>query len=168
MTSVASDGSILISIGAGILLSLIIIAVNGRTGDVNVAQSSTKPDNAAFQTDTAVAKVELTPEEKQKVKRKLLKVQNLLGISENDIDKVIESPNDIDIDGLSWIKILEWLIFIALIVAGGYFLNLSTNGEFGHILLGLFPREIETLNLREYFERGRGHDAISSAIKTEL
>ena len=53
----------------------------------------------------------------------------------------------------NWFKILDGFVIISLIAVFCYFFNHSTNGDFGRVLAGLFPREFKALGLKEYLEK---------------
>ena len=53
----------------------------------------------------------------------------------------------------NWVKILDTCIFLVMIAVFCYFVQLSTQGNFGRVLAGIFPREFETLGLKQYMER---------------
>ena len=53
----------------------------------------------------------------------------------------------------NWVKILDTCIFLIMIAVFCYFVQLSTQGNFGRVLAGIFPREFETLGLKTYMER---------------
>lgn len=53
----------------------------------------------------------------------------------------------------NWFKILDGFVMITLIAVFCYFFNHSTNGDFGRVLSGLFPREFKALGLKEYLEK---------------
>ena len=53
----------------------------------------------------------------------------------------------------NWVKILDTCIFLVMVAVFFYFVQLSTQGNFGRVLAGIFPREFETLGLKQYMER---------------
>jgi hypothetical protein len=63
-----------------------------------------------------------------------------------EFDMLLEEP-------VNWYKIVDAIVLFVLVAVLIYFLQLSTQGNFGRVLCGLFPREFETLGLREYLER---------------
>jgi len=89
-------------------------------------------------------------------------LQKKFGISEDDIKKAIKQTrnelnnktNSINIDeSISIWKMIDWIIYIILIFGFCYFFNVSTKGDFGRVLAGMFPREFETLGLKKYLEK---------------
>ena len=54
---------------------------------------------------------------------------------------------------VNWFKILDGFVIFILIAVFCYSFNFSTNGDFGRVLVGLFPREFKALGLKEYLER---------------
>jgi hypothetical protein len=47
---------------------------------------------------------------------------------------------------------IDWFIYLTLFCAFCYFFNVSTNGDFGRVVAGIFPREFETLGLKKFLE----------------
>ena len=88
-------------------------------------------------------------------------LQKKFGVSEADIKNAIKQTrkdlndkNSFNMDeSISIWKIVDWIVYIILIVAACYFFNVSTKGDFGRVLAGMFPREFETLGLKKYIER---------------
>ena len=58
----------------------------------------------------------------------------------------------------NWFKILDGFVIVSLIAVFCYFFNHSTNGDFGRILAGLFPREFKALGLKDYLEKVSSND----------
>lgn len=89
-------------------------------------------------------------------------LQKKFGVSEDDIKKAIkQTRNELnDKKGFSnmdesisiW-KMIDWFVYIVLIFGACYFFNVSTKGDFGRVLAGMFPREFETLGLKKYLEK---------------
>ena len=44
------------------------------------------------------------------------------------------------------------LVFFILVLVLLYSINLSTHGDFGRLIAGIFPREVETLGLKRYLQ----------------
>jgi len=53
----------------------------------------------------------------------------------------------------NWVKVLDTAIFLVMIAVFCYFVQLSSKGNFGRMLAGIFPREFQTLGLKQYMER---------------
>ena len=104
--------------------------------------------------------------------KKTRKLQRVLGMNEGDIREATRksqlsessyssdwqlrrdrnTSSDLE-EPWNWFKILDGFVIFILLAIFCYFFNLSTNGDFGRILVGLFPKEFEALGLKEYFER---------------
>lgn len=120
--------------------------------------------------------------------QKTRKLQKVLGMDQNDIrDAVRNRPEalssshnestsnnnytsyrdrtkeqyEID-EPVNWFKILDGFVIIILLAICCYFFNHSTNGDFGRILVGLFPKEFKALGLKEYFEKLSPNDPRSA------
>ena len=70
-------------------------------------------------------------------------IQQSQGI-EADLATSMEGP------AISWIRMLDIAVLIALISIGAYWLNLKTNGDAGRVVMNMFPREMKTLGLDKY------------------
>ena len=100
------------------------------------------------------------------------KLQRVLGMEEQDIRQAtkilspcgsshgskesIESVKNTDLQDdqpVNWFKVLDGLIIFVLFAMFCYFFNFSTNGDFGRVIVALFPREFEALGLKERLER---------------
>ena len=101
------------------------------------------------------------------------KLQRVLGMDEQDIRQATKSlplcrsghllkEDNIPAEGISpeeekqqinWFKVLDGFIIFVLFAMFCYFFNFSTNGDFGRVIVGLFPREFEVLGLKERLER---------------
>jgi len=67
--------------------------------------------------------------------------------------------------GASIVKLVEWGIFIFIVCAGIFALNEYTQGDFGRVVAGLFPREVAALGLKDFLEKGKakgGDDLVSA------
>ena len=101
------------------------------------------------------------------------KLQRVLGMDEQDIRQATKSiplcgsghwpkednrpaesvsPEE-EKQHLNWFKVLDGFIIFVLFAMFCYFFNFSTNGDFGRVIVGLFPREFEVLGLKERLER---------------
>ena len=100
------------------------------------------------------------------------KLQRVLGMDEQDIRHATKtlpihgsdlSPKVENISvkkvraeeeqNVNWFKVLDGFIIFVLLAMFCYFFNFSTNGDFGRVIVGLFPREFEALGLKERLER---------------
>ena len=96
------------------------------------------------------------------------KLQKVLGMDEQDIrqatttlplcrtgnwpvegNKSVDNTSPEEEEHVNWFKILDGFIIFVLFATFCYFFNFSTNGDFGRVLVGLFPREFEALGLKE-------------------
>jgi hypothetical protein len=110
---------------------------------------------------------------------KTRKLQKVLGMNEHEVREAVRSlpyysvPQAIDDDNkrsdndndikegdfirenqpVNWIKVLDGFVYLILFAIFCYFFNYSTNGDFGRVMCGLFPREFSALGLKSYLER---------------
>jgi len=102
----------------------------------------------------------LSEDNEEKLIKKTAFLQKKFGIGEDDIKRAIKdtrkdllNKNHNLEDSLSIWKMVDWFIYLALFCGFCYFFNVSTNGDFGRVIAGLFPREIETLGLKKVLEQ---------------
>ena len=102
----------------------------------------------------------LSEDNEEKLIKKTAFLQKKFGIGEDDIKRAIKdtrkdllNKNHNLEDSLSIWKMVDWFIYLALFCGFCYFFNVSTNGDFGRVVAGLFPREIETLGLKKVLEQ---------------
>ena len=55
------------------------------------------------------------------------------------------------------VRIIEKLMLVACVVGGIWSLNVMTQGDVGRMIVGIFPKEMELLGLKEYFEQWSKH-----------
>jgi hypothetical protein len=85
--------------------------------------------------------------------KKTTKLRKVLGIDEEVVRKAVRKTKDEARTGVSpgdnnhIVRITDWAVFLTLIFAGLYFINLSTNGQVYRVFHGLFPAEFDTLKL---------------------
>ena len=87
-------------------------------------------------------------------------LQKFLGLSEDDVRKAVRKTKDSATSDAnnsdnftSWIKMLDWAVFLFAIVFIVFLINQQTNGDFARILAGIFPREFEALGLKARIEK---------------
>ena len=105
--------------------------------------------------------------------KKTRKLQRVLGMNEGDVREATRKYSQLSASSSSsdwrlrrdgdtstvpdepwnWFKVLDGFVMFILLAIFCYFFNVSTNGDFARILVGLFPKEFEALGLKEYFER---------------
>jgi hypothetical protein len=56
-------------------------------------------------------------------------------------------------EGFNIFKVIDKILLIMAIIGLFYYLNKATNGDFMRAVVGIFPKEAETLGVKEYFER---------------
>lgn len=97
-----------------------------------------------------------------KVLKSTLRLRKVLGMSEEQIREAVQLTNTEIAEGkipqsfhdeISWFKIFDILMFVSLLIVLGLFLNVATRGEFGRVLVGFFPKEFESLKLKDYLQR---------------
>ena len=57
------------------------------------------------------------------------------------------------VEPINVVKMIEWIIFVGLMILGCYALNEYSQGDFGRVVAGMFPREVKALGLQEFLER---------------
>lgn len=70
--------------------------------------------------------------------------------------------------GASIVKLVEWGIFIFIFCAGIFALNEYTQGDFGRVVAGLFPREVAALGLKDFLEKGRAKGELGQGPAGDL
>lgn len=89
--------------------------------------------------------------------KKLAPLQNLLGLSDEQMSKVIQEtnaeiaqdPSTLDAaDSLS--RSVDLFVFLCALLFGFYAINVWTHGDLGRMLLGFFPVEAASLKLADY------------------
>ena len=96
---------------------------------------------------------ELRDQMKRHVKEEMARQQEK-GLANMDYDEPISA-----------VKLLEWVIFACIVVLALYALNEYTQGDFGRVLAGMFPKEAKALGLTSYLER-RGMEQQQAASTT--
>jgi hypothetical protein len=85
--------------------------------------------------------------------KKTTKLRKVLGIDEEVVRKAVRKTKDEARSGNSpgddnhIVKIADWVVFLILVAAALYFLDISTNGQVYRVFHGLFPAEFATLKL---------------------
>ena len=112
----------------------------------------------------------------EQILKKTEKMRKMFGATDEETREAIRKAKDQQRRGLSaaevemeepFIKNVVWMLektmLVACIVGGIWSLNIMTGGDVGRMLLGIFPRELEMLGLREYFlSIGQSHgDALA-------
>lgn len=156
---------IIFSVVFGGILSLVIIT-NGSSKKAIEKRSDTETEvdvNDGVSSKILATQIPLINESKFNQKSK--KFQELIGLSEEQIHTAVELTNNSikvgDVrseDDVTWFSILDSLIFVSLICFSLYFINVVSHGDFGRMLLALFPKEFESLKLTEYIRNYHLHD----------
>jgi hypothetical protein len=86
------------------------------------------------------------------------------------LEKIYGRQNDTEEpSNINWVKLLDWMIFIGLVVA---FLVVSkynvADSDFMRFLAGIFPREFETLGLTRYLAAHQRSGVVPAARHHEL
>jgi len=119
--------------------------------------------------------------------KKTRKLQKVLGMNEHDVRQAVREKSPEKLSSIStpnysirdknfhyeepvnWFKILDGFVIFILLAVFCYFFNFSTNGDFGRVIVGLFPREFEALGLKEFLERMAPNDPrMVAGIATRL
>ena len=101
----------------------------------------------------------------EQILKKTEKMRKIFGASDEDTREAIRKAQDQQRRGLSaaevemeepFVKnavwVLEKLMLVACIMGGIWSLNIMTQGDVGRMIVGIFPREMELLGLKEYFQ----------------
>jgi hypothetical protein len=149
---------LLASVGVGVILSVVIITVANRffpsqgglvksgsdDGNSNskknddekdVCPQSTHPNDDPKSEEKVATNGQSFYEKRQK------EIGELYGLTGNPVD---------DNRDINYIKVLDWLVFIGLIVALVMVTHNFADSDFVRFLAGLFPKEFETLGLSKY------------------
>jgi hypothetical protein len=146
----------ILSILIGGVLSIIIIIISSSTKSSGNNNESKISDSI----EVINNKVPLINEPIFKEKSK--RIQEMFGLSEEQIHNALqETNNSLKIekinaqpeDEVSWFSILDSAIFVSLICFSLYFINVVSHGDFGRMLLALFPKEFESLKMTEYIRK---------------
>jgi hypothetical protein len=160
---------ILISAVVGASLSLCIIWINTQQSHVFAAAYESNRQHI----DTANNKSTLN-----KTNKSVETLELLYGVKETDViqDQTVNSPSDgkihqrlpVDSDAPSQdnssdddslhrssFSIIDWVVFIVMILFIGHVINEFSGGDFLRLLAAIFSREFEALGLREYVDRVR-------------
>lgn len=96
--------------------------------------------------------------------KKLVPVQNLLGLSDDQMGTAIENTNEqlaqsvdtsqLDVsDNLN--RLVDGFVFLVGVAFCCYAINVFSQGDFGRMMAGLFPEEAESLKIRDFLNRFR-------------
>lgn len=102
---------------------------------------------------------------KQYTSAKLSNLQKILALSDSQMDDAINKTNKELLqqgstptetmcdEGFNYSEMLDTVFFLFSIILGFFAINTLTYGEFGRVLVGLFPTEVDSLNIRNYLEK---------------
>lgn len=96
--------------------------------------------------------------------KKLAPVQNILGLSDDQMGKVIQDTNEqlvkspdtsqLDVaDNLN--RLVDGFVFLVGIIFCCYAINVFSHGDFGRMLAGLFPIEADSLKITDFLNNFR-------------
>ncbi len=154
---ISSD--IILSIFIGGILSIVIIA-SSSTKPTNKIESKITNSHENIEDKFPLINESISTE-------KLKSVQKMFGLSEEQFHSAIQDTNDSlkmensvqrPEDEITWFSILDSVIFVALICFSLYFINVVSHGDFGRMLLALFPKEFDSLKMTEYIRKYHSHD----------
>jgi nitrate reductase NapE component len=164
-TSPQMANDLWISAGLGVVLALGIIVWNRQPGQdkqgVGEAECRPSADGNDSLGSRGTEKIKIDTE---KFIERTKPLQRMLGVPEDQIRASLDlSQQQADAHGgyaaaaradesMSIFKMLDWLIFLILIFVAFHFLNVTSHGDFGRVLCGIFPREFEWLGLKTYLE----------------
>jgi len=95
---------------------------------------------------------------------KLAPVQNLLGLSDDQMGKAIKDTNNeilksrdtAPLDASDNLNgLVDGFVFLVGICFGCYAINVFTHGDFGRMVAGMFPAEVSALKMKDYIDNFR-------------
>ncbi len=159
MTATQSYMELMVSAGIGIVISALIITVgNAKSGKTSKDVTEDTKENDHISNDDDDKSIVINED---KFVEKTKKLQKLLGLSEEQVHEVLKETNknlknskqgSVPEDEISWFSMLDTLVFLVFIGCLFYSINLLSHGDFGRVLLGLFPKEFESLNLTKFIQ----------------
>ncbi len=152
---------IVLSCVIGIVLSVVIIYFGTRSKTPHLKADDDCPKDAFNNTQH---EKQLKINEAVFIK-KSKKLQELFGVSEAQVhqaiqetnenisNKSIKNGNELNDYEFNWFGLLDTIVFVGFICCAFFAINSFSHGEFGRILLGMFPKEFESLKMTQYLEQ---------------
>jgi hypothetical protein len=147
---------------------------DSATNDSNASQPvrPTKANTPVIAPDTTAQKQSILSDAKdgekvpvineEHAKKKLAKLQHLLGLTDEQMSEAIketnreiaQDPSKLDAsDNLA--RSVDAVVLIAGLLFASYALNVYSHGDLGRMVLGMFPAELKALGMAEYLEKFR-------------
>jgi hypothetical protein len=124
------------------------------------ASERATPDQSILSGTKDVEKIPVINEEY--AKKKLAPLQNLLGLTDEQMSKAIKDTNNEiahDPSSLDASDNLARSVDVVVLIAGllfcFYALNVYSHGDLGRMVLGMFPAELRALGIADYLEKFR-------------
>lgn len=153
---------IAVSAGTGAVLAIgIIVFLSFFPGEPFQYKVDSETQGAVEST-TGEENLKTDPAELQRQEERVSKskkLQKLLGLNDVELKKALTSSRnsrseddstDNDTSSLSFCRVVELFLYIALVLLLFFIVNVFTQGDFGRVLVGIFPVEFERLGLVEY------------------
>ena len=155
----------------GLLVSVALVklgsgpAVFNFKDDEDDAPTPAEPRAASPNDAATPAADDVVPQINEKYAMdKLAPVQNLLGLSDEQMGKAIKDTNNeilksrdtapLDAsDNLN--SLVDGFVFLVGICFGCYAINVFTHGDFGRMVAGMFPAEVSALKMKDYIDNFR-------------
>lgn len=83
--------------------------------------------------------------------REQMKAHVKAQMAKTEKDGVLSAASE-TLEPFNAVKVLEWAIFLVMVVLGLYGLNEYSKGDFGRVIAGLFPREVRALGIESWLE----------------
>lgn len=154
----------------GLLVSVALVKLGSGPAVFNFKDDEddapTPEPRAASPSDAATPAVDdVVPQINEKYAMdKLAPVQNLLGLSDEQMGKAIKDTNNeilksrdtspLDAsDNLN--SLVDGFVFLVGVCFGCYAINVFTHGDFGRMVAGMFPAEVSALKMKDYIDNFR-------------
>lgn len=154
----------------GLLASVVLIKAGSGPAVFNFKDDEDEapppqPENETPNQPATPVEDEVIPQINEKyAMEKLSPVQNLLGLSDDQMGKAIKDTNaeilksrdsaPLDAsDNLN--SLVDGFVFLVGICFGCYAINVFTQGDFGRMVAGMFPAEVSALKMKDYIDNFR-------------
>ena len=154
-----------ISAVVGLLFSLALIKLGSGPALLNFKDDEDETPNSINDQSAPSETSGVVPQiNKKYAMKKLAPVQNILGLSDDQMGKAIKDTNDeilkshdsapLDAsDNMN--SIVDGFVFLVGICFGCYAINVFTQGDFGRMVAAVFPAEVSALKMKDYIDNFR-------------
>ena len=158
-------------IGVVISIALIKLGSGPALFPTSIADdSSLSTDVDVVPSQVSVPGIEYVPVteiNKNYALKKLAPIQNILGLSKEQMEEAINSTNNemkescantldtaAKLDAASNMSsITDTVVLLVGLLFGFYVINTFSHGDFGRMIYGMFPDELDSLKLKDYLEK---------------